>query len=277
MEQVSQWDYCSESERSNLWQTRIDENCRGGGSYFCLPDHMQRPVSGCGQRREGRGGNNAVQSCNQRRIEWIRLSCQCTKLCQVIIYLHSAIINFESSLCGGNQSFRFMWHKRHWAVEMQEILKLLKVRISGASLAKIHKTTIKFLIASDQFLILSRIAMLHFRLHLLSPSFSCIKCFPPVCTSKNTQTRTHNWWKSMTLAISHSARKPRQQKAADVLSLGTLWTERHTESTWRGPGGSRMPTIQCEPIHEACAARLTKKLRVYCYKSGTCGISIHPK
>lgn len=81
------------------------------------------------------------------------------------------------------------------------------------------------------------------------------------------QIHTHSLWKSMTLAISYSARRLRQQKAPDALLVSTSWAERHTESAWRGPGWSNVPAIQYNTIQQACTVRLTKKLRVYCYKS----------
>lgn len=79
-------------------------------------------------------------------------------------------------------------------------------------------------------------------------------------------TYTRSLWKSMTLAISYSARRLRKQKATDVLLVSASWAERHTESAWRGPGRSNVPAIQYNPIQQACMVRLTKKLRVYCYK-----------
>lgn len=132
------------AERSSHWQTRIDEHCRGGSSYFCLSDHMPCPVSvstsvctaECVSQGE-RGENKQIsvysvmsnsphvihysnaliitehaECCNQHQSLKYPRACQYMNLFQVIIYSHVAIINMQSSVYGVNQPCRFTWHER---------------------------------------------------------------------------------------------------------------------------------------------------------------------
>lgn len=156
---------------------------------------------------------------NTAILEWLGLQCHCLKLFQVIIYLHSAIINLQPYLHGVNQSHWFMWHKSDRAVE-------IKKKRNKSNNLYFHKDTVINKKITQKFEI-TVVIVVNWNSHFqLPPTLTAWSVF-----LLSAQSKTYRHACSHTRAAHEEAwhLQLATASATDMLLVSASWAERHTE------------------------------------------------